>query len=347
MSAPTTIHPLADPRWAELVAASDGALPFHHPAWLRLLHEQYGYELIACCAEAPNGDLTGGLPLARIDSRLTGSRLVALPFSDLCPPLEVAGAPGGTAATVLDALEAERLRRGLEVEVRAALPASAGARPGARFLHHVVPLERDVDAVARRFSKSQVRRGIAKARREGVTVRRATDVGALKEFYRLHLATRRRQGAPTQPWRFIRRFGSLFERGLGFVLLARADRQTIAAAVFLEMDGTVVYKYGASDRRQLDKRPNNLLFMEAIRHGCEHGGRRLDLGRTDLDNAGLRRFKLAWGAEESELSYSRLGGGADDELAGGGIPPAVGTAIRRGPPLVGRAIGAAFYGHYG
>lgn len=347
MTAPTTIDPIADPRWATLVAASDAATPFHHPAWLTLLREQYGYDLIACCAEGPRGELDGGLPLARIASRLTGSRLVALPFSDLCPPLRACGAPAETAATVLDALEAERLRRGLEVEVRADLPGAAGGRPGARFLHHAVPLEADVDAVAARFSRSQVRRGIAKAEREGVTVRQATDVDALKEFYRLHLATRRRQGAPTQPWRFIRRFAALFEQDLGFVLLARVGGRTIAAAVFLELRRTLVYKYGASDRRQLDKRPNNLLFMEAIRHGCERGARRLDLGRTDLANAGLRRFKLAWGAEESELAYTRLGGAADDALAGGGIPPAVGAAIRRGPPLVGRAIGAAFYGHFG
>ena len=347
MTAPTTIDPLADPRWAGLVGASDAATPFHHPAWLDLLHRQYGYEPIACCAETPNGELAGGLPLARIASRLTGSRLVALPFSDLCPPLEAPGAPAGTAATTLEALDAERLRRGLEVEVRAELPGAYDARPGARFLHHVVPLEADVDAVARRFSKSQVRRGIAKAEREGVTVRQATDVDALKDFYRLHLATRRRQGVPTQPWRFIRRFATLFEQELGFVLLARAGGRTIAAAVFLELHGTVVYKYGASDRRQLDKRPNNLLFMQAIRHGCERGARRLDLGRTDLANAGLRRFKLAWGAEESELTYVRIGGADDEELAGGGVPTAVGAAIRRGPPQVGRAIGAAFYGHFG
>src|SRR5262249_46016140 len=146
--------------------------------------------------------------------------------------------------------------------------ASAGqATLGKSFWHHVVPLEPDVDAVQRRFSKSQVRRGINKAKREGVIIHRRSDIAALDTFYRLHLRTRRRQGMPTQPRRFIRRFGALFERGLGSVALAEWQGKTIAAAVFLRAGGTLLYKYGASDRAYLDKRPNNLLFMEVIREG--------------------------------------------------------------------------------
>ena len=34
-----------------------------------------------------DGEAVAGLPLARVESRLTGRRLVALPFSDVCPPV--------------------------------------------------------------------------------------------------------------------------------------------------------------------------------------------------------------------------------------------------------------------
>ena len=70
---------------------------------------------------------------------------------------------------------------------------------------------------------------------------------------------------------------------------------------------TLTYKYGASDVAFLDRRPNNLLFAEAIGYGVEHGFERLDFGRTDYDNPGLRTFKLGWGATEHQLAYTYLG----------------------------------------
>ena len=129
-------------------------------------------------------------------------------------------------------------------------------------------------------------------------------------------------------------FERLFAEGLGFVLVVRHEERVIAAAVFLTAGDTLFYKYGASDERFLGLRPNNLLFMEAIRWGCEHGKRRLDFGRTDWDHESLRAFKLAWGAEELELQYRHLGG------AGPGWRSAknervLASIIRRSPPVDG------------
>src|SRR5512133_2227899 len=90
------VDPLRDARWGELLTSSHAAGPFHHPLWLRLLHTQYGYGLGAVCVTEADGRLAAGLPFARIHSRLTGPRLVALPFSDLCAPVvsRTASEPG-------------------------------------------------------------------------------------------------------------------------------------------------------------------------------------------------------------------------------------------------------------
>jgi CelD/BcsL family acetyltransferase involved in cellulose biosynthesis len=342
------IDPLKDPRWVGLLRGSADAGPFHHPLWLALLKAQYGYEVGAVCVAEPHGRLAAGLPFARIDSRLTGTRLVSLPFSDLCPPVVSDAARAGALDALGEALVEEHDRTGLEFEIRALLPGLSGARHGSPFLHHALALEPDAAVVESRFSKSQIRRGIKKAEREGVQVVFATDPAALDEFFRLHLETRRRQGVPTQPKRFIRRFHSLFEAGLGEVALARWRGATIAAAVFLSFNGTVIYKYGASDRRHLDKRPNNLLFVEAIRRACADGAHTFDFGRTDPDNEGLAAFKRAWGPDERELAYIRLGGRVPAEGHNGrGVPAPVKTLIWRSPPLVGQLIGAAFYRHFG
>jgi CelD/BcsL family acetyltransferase involved in cellulose biosynthesis len=341
----TILDPIRDDRWKAFIGRSSAATAFHHPAWLRLLRDQYGYEMSAVCVEDERGHVLGGLPLARVRSILTGTRLSALPFTDSCPLLVAEGAPPSAADALIDGLREEQLRRALKLEVRDWLP-HLGGGPGERFYHHVLELGRDVDAVEAGFSKSRVRSSIKKALREEVTVERAISVAALDDFYRLHVQTRRRLGVPTQPRRFIRRFETLFKEGLGFVLTARWHQKPIAAAVFLAFNGNLIYKYGASQQEHLQKRPNNLLLRDAIRWGCEHGMQRFDFGRTDLDNEGLRSFKRAWGAQERVLGYTRL----PAEPGRSALPaarPRLGFVIRRSPALVGQLVGTALYRHVG
>jgi CelD/BcsL family acetyltransferase involved in cellulose biosynthesis len=341
-----TVDPLVDGDWLALVQRAPDASIFHHPAWLSLLRDAYGYAIEACCVAAPDGRLLGGLPVAEVSSRLTGRRLVALPFSDFCPPLIAPEAPAEAVVALRDALVRLRSNRGVPLEVRGNGQALRGAAPGERFHHHVIALEADVAAVARRFTKPQVSRGVRRAVREGLQTTRCVDRSALLAFYRLHAATRRRLGVPTQPRRFILGFEELFQQGLGFVLLVHRQGQPIAAGVFLTFGDTLLYKYGASDARWLQTRPNNLLFMEAIRWGCEQGMRALDLGRTHWGQESLRAFKLAWGAQERELRYRYVGGGAPPARNGRG-ERLLGAVIRRSPPLAGRVIGEVLYRHAG
>jgi len=340
-----SIDPIADPAWTALLEASGSASVFHHPSWLRLLRDQYGYSLRACCIGADEG-IAAAIPIARIESRLTGRRLVSLPFSDVCPPLLAAGAGEPEARALGQALAEERRRTGLDLTVHGVLPNPPDAFVQQRFYSHLLPLAEDPSEVENRYSKSQIKRGIKKARREGLRAERRIDPAALDAFYALHLRTRRKLGVPTQPKRFIRHFAELFEQGLGFVELVLDGARPIAAAVFLTYKGTVTYKYGASDERRLGKRPNNLLFAEAIRWACEAGFQTLDFGRTDVDNEGLRAFKRSWGASEVGLSYTYFG-----DRAPSSEPRlrdrVISTTIKRSPPLLGRLVGETLYGHFG
>lgn len=339
------LDPIEDFRWLALVEESPSAEAFHHPRWLELLNLQYGYEIRACCIESDRG-IEAGIPVARVESRLTGKRLVALPFSDTCPPVLAKDADPAALPALAEALAEESSRTGLALTLHAPLPHSPGAFVQPRFFRHVLQLAEDPVEVEQRYAKSQVKRGIKRARREGLRAERRTDATALSAFYRLHVKTRKRLGAPTQPKRFIRRFEQLFGAGLGFVEIVFDGEQPIAAAVFLTHNARLTYKYGASDASMLEKRPNNLLFADVIRRGCEAGFRELDFGRTDVCNEGLRSFKRSWGATESELAYTYF---TDKEPS---PEPAlrdrvVSGAIQRSPALVGRLIGEAAYGHFG
>jgi CelD/BcsL family acetyltransferase involved in cellulose biosynthesis len=337
---PALLDPVEDERWGQFVALTPEASIFHHPRWLALLQEQYRYRLMACYVSDRAGAVRAGLPLALISSPLTGRRLVALPFSDLCPPLSCDGAEPDLGAALDD------LQAAFAVPLRVNGSVPGIGLPGQAYHHHLVALEPDVEAVQRRFTRRQVLQGVRRAGREGVVVEHRTDPASLAVFYGLHAATRRRQGIPTQPRRFIMGFADLFDRALGFVSLARLQARPIAAAVFLVFNGVLTYKYGASDPRFLDRRPNNLLFMDAIAWGCERGLHTFDLGRTDLGHESLRAFKLMWGAEERELRYTELGQKTSGRRSA--TPPAaLRLLIRHAPPLLSRGLGEVLYRHAG
>jgi lipid II:glycine glycyltransferase (peptidoglycan interpeptide bridge formation enzyme) len=211
-------------------------------------------------------------------------------------------------------------------------------------VRHVLALDRDADAVLRTFHRSQVQRNIKRAERSGVVVRRGSSATDLTDvFYRLHVGTRRRLGVPVQPRRFFARLWErMIEPGLGSVLIAEADGTAVAAAVFLAYGENVIYKYGASDAGSWTLRPNHALFWEAIRTSCDAGYRWFDFGRTDLEDASLRRFKGWWGSEEIPLSYATLADRAPGPKRNG---RALAPVIRRSPRWVGRALGELLYKH--
>jgi hypothetical protein len=183
--------------------------------------------------------------------------------------------------------------------------AKGGPTLASGFHGHRVQLRRSPDELLASFEGS-IRRGIKAAERAGVEIEFAPPAEGVRLYYALHCQTRQRHGLPPQPWSFfeqIRRH--LLEAGQGFVVLARHRARPIAGAVFLHRGGRAVYKYGASDRASQGLRPNNLVMWRAIRRLAEQGMETLDLGRTSLANAGLRRFKEGWGAVDYKLWYTR------------------------------------------
>jgi lipid II:glycine glycyltransferase (peptidoglycan interpeptide bridge formation enzyme) len=153
---------------------------------------------------------------------------------------------------------------------------------------------------------TSVRRAVRKAERSGVSVRFATDMDSLRDYYQLHCRTRTRLGSPPQPFRF---FASICEhilqQGHGFIALAMHQDRPVSGAVFFEFNGKAIYKFSASDERLQELRGANLVIWRAIEKLSASGARELNFGRTSLANNGLRRFKLNWGAGESAIARIR------------------------------------------
>src|SRR6266516_1881982 len=68
-----------DPRWEALVTTLPNGLVYHHPAWLQVLEEAYGYKPVNLICEDADGHLRGILPIFSVRGLLTGRRLSSLP----------------------------------------------------------------------------------------------------------------------------------------------------------------------------------------------------------------------------------------------------------------------------
>jgi len=333
---------LTDPRWSDFVSRHPDATAFHHPDWARVVAGCYGFRAFALAITDATGAIRAGLPVVEVRHFHGGPKWVSLPYTDYCPPLVSCRREEEQLVFALRrASNAAGVRR---VEVRAPLAGSSAS--GDQALRHVLVLGRSPAEVYAGFHRSQVQRNIRRAEREGLAVRRTTCPHDLFDtFYQLHLRTRRRQGVPVQPRRFFRLLGeNTMGTGLGSVLIVEVAGRPIAAAMFLTWNGTVIYKFGASDASAWSLRPNHLLMWHAIRTACEQGYRWFDFGRTDAGQEGLRKFKLSWGAVEDSLVYGTLGGQAEPAHATGGMATRMlGPVIRHGPLLLCRAAGETLY----
>jgi CelD/BcsL family acetyltransferase involved in cellulose biosynthesis len=338
-----TVDP-ADLAWLKLIERCPDALPFHRPEWLSVLEKSYGFRSFVLGVSDASGALEAGLPFLEVEDAFRGRRWVALPFTDRCPPLASStGARERLAATV-DKARCMGAAKRLDIRSMVVGPGLAHA---VAAVTHVLEVKAGYEALERSFS-SATRRNLRKAQREGLEVRVADDEDdVIRVFYELQVRTRRRLGVPVQPRRFFRalwRHG--LERGLGHALLVLHRGRPIAAGVFLVCGRNVVYKYGASDERYWNLRPNNLLLAEAIRRACEQDATIFDFGRTDLEDSGLRAFKASWGASEQPLVYSSTGrqSAAPRDSAPSTSAARLGSAVLRRLPLwAGRALGAALY----
>jgi hypothetical protein len=295
------VDPAAVPDWDERVLEFPDASVFHSRGWMDVLRQSYSHR--SCfLVHQRDGEWRGVFPIAEVRSVLTGCRGVALPFSVFCPLL-------ATDPAALDSLWQAAFRLGARrkwryLDVRGG-DAPDREPPSIEYHAHCLDLTPSLDALFAGF-KPTLRTAIRKAQKAGITVETAQSCEAVREFHRLQVLTRRRQGLPPQPASFFDRLHQcLIARDGGAVVLARHEGRAVAGAVFLWFGDRAVFKFGASDPRWLASRSNNLVLWAGIQLCRNRGIHSLHLGRTSLHNTGLRRFKLSWGADETRLSYHR------------------------------------------
>src|SRR5246127_2772355 len=160
------LDPTQDPRWTELVERQPKASVFHTVGWLKALRRTYGYEPLVFTTSPPTGELKNGLVFCRINSWLTGRRLVSLPFSDHCEPLCDSADDLNFLIRYLQATQQHQNWRFLEVRPVNGDFSQAdtnGFLPAASYFLHVLDLRPDLEDVFQSLDKDSVQRRIQRA----------------------------------------------------------------------------------------------------------------------------------------------------------------------------------------
>lgn len=347
------IDPVRDPRWREFLDRHPSASIFHTPAWLEALRRTYGYTSTVLTTSPPRSELSSGLVHCRVDSWLTGKRLVSLPFSDHCEPLVDSGED---LHSLLSALEQElHQKKFLYVEIRPIRRIEYTTSLCCSTTHscclHQLDLKADLDSLFSRFHKDSIQRKIRRAEREGLIYEEGQQESHLDVFYRLLLLTRRRHGLPPQPRSWFRNlilcFGEAVKIRVGF-----NKSLPVAAILTIRNKQNLVYKYGCSDERFHNLGGIHFLFWRAIQDAKRDGLCSLDFGRSDWENTGLIKFKDRWGGTRSVMTYFRFS--ASGNSRGTFVPSGTGYAGRaarqvlsRLPDPILRSTGDLLYRHLG
>ena len=268
----------------------------HLSGWRRVIERSYGHlPLYLWACEA--GKVNGVLPMVLIRSRLFGRSLVSLPFLD----------EGGICAE--DARTSNELyQKALHLyddykanilDLRHRHPSDLLLPSNTSKVTLTLELASSPDEMWRRLD-AKLRNQVRKAVKSGLTTS-WNRLEGLPGFYDVFAANMRDLGSPVHSWRFFSAIMEEFPDSARLILVQKGGLTVGAGLCFLFRD-TLLMPWASSRREHFSLCPNNLLYWEAIRWGCEKGYRRFDFGRSS-PGSGTYRFKKQWGAGEEPLHW--------------------------------------------
>jgi hypothetical protein len=301
------IDPLSDARWDLFVQSHPHGTIYQHSSWMKVLALTYKHAKPLCFViEDQRGDIRAAIPCFIVKSKLTGTRIVSLPFTSYCDPLVD---DKKDLVKLLDCVikEAENISASYyELRVFRCLDliCEDKLKPHNYYKTHVLDIDEGFEKIKQAFHYDCIVRSVKKAIKTGVTVRQGCSEQDLKQFYFLHSTTRKRQGFPIQPYKFFKNMWDImYPPGYFTLLLAELNKKVVAGLIIFKFKDIVSSEHGASMLKYLRARPNHLLLFKAIEMACTERYHYYDLGKTPPENKGLLDYKRRWGAKIYDLPY--------------------------------------------
>jgi CelD/BcsL family acetyltransferase involved in cellulose biosynthesis len=295
------VDPQTDQRWDDYVQMHPEGLIYHHSAWLQVLVSSFGYQpyYLAVHNGSP-GEFQGVLPLMMAGSKISGLRLISLPFTSHCTPLL-----GGLDLAELVGFLARQCPGLGYLELRFLGAARPMLESCTDYVTHTLDLGPGPESLFKRFHPTSIRQRIKRAERNGLKFRLAETESDLKQFFKLHIDVRKKHGLPPHRYAFFSNMWRILKpKGMLLLPLVEHDGRIVAGATVLRFRDTFIFEYSASDQAWLHLGPNQLLIWEVIKLACSQGATVLDLGRSAVTHSTLIEFKSRWGALTKVLTYS-------------------------------------------
>jgi len=292
--------------WDEFVAQQPNGTPYHLSSWKKAVEAGFRHirgHLIAR-RDPSTKRICAGLPIYLVSSRLTGRRLVSVPFAPFAGLLTTN--PEDAAALLEKAFDlfAQETPSFAEVRTRRAEGALEAQHFGqARcFVHHYLSLDGGLDDVYGRLHHKGLRIPIGKAQKRGLVCKADCRREDVSVYYSIYSAARRKLGLPVMPENFFfALWDELAPRGHLTLLFCLSDSQAIGTALLLTFKDMTTIEYGHTLPGRRAYYVDPFLDCQAVRWAWERGCKYVSFGRTAPTQTGLMTYKRHWGAHEEVL----------------------------------------------
>jgi FemAB-related protein (PEP-CTERM system-associated) len=282
--------------WDAYVHRSDTTTFYHQIGWKNIVEKTYKHKSIYLISKE-EGEINGILPIFFLKSILFGKKLVSVPFApygSVCADNEMAE---NALIEKAKKITGDYKANYLELRYFTMRKDNSEFSANNNYVTFLLNLTKDPDVVMNGFN-NKVRNAIRKALRSDLEISWDNN---LKEFYSIYSKNMRELGSPPHSYTF---FNNLMHEFSNHVKIIRVqmDSRTIGALFLISFKHTLISGWAASDKTYQKFNPNNLLYWEVIRYGCEKDYKFFDFGRSTF-NSGTFNFKKPWGAEPKQLCY--------------------------------------------
>lgn len=278
-------------RWDNYVYAHAFSSFFHLFGWKKVMEKSFGCQTCYLAA-LEKDDIKGILPLFIVKSWILGNSVSSMPGGICTDNEDIAKLLYEKAKEITKKYNAKYLllrdcSRKYDFDLKIVI-----------YNTSIVKLTKDPNELWKSFD-SKARNQTRKAIKSGLIMDKGKNY--LKEFYQVFSINMRDLGTPVFPDRFFECIVSEFPEETD-VLTVKYEDKVIGGMFLFFFKDTISDPWASSLRKYFSYCPNNFLYWETFKYGCENGFRFFDMGRSQRDS-GSFKFKKQWGAEPRDLYY--------------------------------------------
>lgn len=283
-------------KWDNYIKQKKSVSFCHLSGWEKVIRQSFGHRpfyLMAGGAEK----VMGILPLFIIKSRLFGSGMVSVPFLDyggICAENEKVERELFEQATKIACREKVDY-----IEFRYQAKKDNTIVDKSNKINLKLRLDNDPEVIWNKL-EPKVRNQVRKAKKTELQFK----VSGFKEvdlFYDVFARNMRDLGTPVYPKSFFLNILRIFPDNAE-IFLIKYGRKVIGGALAFYFKNQMEIPWASCIREYFEYCPNNLLYWEAIKRGCERGCEYFNFGRSTKGSSHYN-FKKQWGAQEQQLYY--------------------------------------------